>query len=99
MSDPGVVKFLNEDLRPLAELARALKSRSHSAIVRWENVLKERVPDEGDKTTVEDGREKEGVTQIAVDEIYLLTKLLVATTDQIDDALIERFCVRPLETR
>lgn len=99
MNDPGVIKFLNEDLRPLAEQCRALKARSASALIRWENVLQQVIPDEKDTTAIDDGRGKEGVNQIQVDQVHLLTKLLVATMSQIDDVLIERFCVRPLEVR
>lgn len=97
MADSSVVKFINEDLRPLAEMMRAVKARAQSSIVRWDNVLKEKIPDENDKTVIDDGRESEGVTQVKVDEVHLLLKLLVSATDQIDDPLIERFCVRALQ--
>lgn len=99
MNDPGVIKFLNEDLRPLAEACRAIKARSGSALIRWENVVQQIVPDEKDTAVIDDGRSKDGVNQIQVDQVHLLTKLLVATMSQIDDVLIERFCVRPLEVR
>jgi len=100
ISNPEITKFLNEQVRPLAEEVRALTVRIDAAIVEWV-VLGKAVPD--DVVKVDDGRASEGVSQLDAKEVNAFMDLLAALQGVLNasgvQATVARPCVRALEVR
>ncbi|MCC6798313.1 MAG: hypothetical protein IT366_24585 [Candidatus Hydrogenedentes bacterium] len=102
ITDPEVVKFVNEQLHPIAERIRADKVQLKAAFVAWQLKIVDKVPAD-DKEILEDGRDKEGVTRLSGADLHafinVLTKYNIVGDEIGIDDIVEKLCVRPLEVR
>jgi hypothetical protein len=100
VSNAEAIRFVNEQIRPLAESVRALKARIDAATVKWFGGINTTIGTSADDA-IADGREAEGVSRLtAADVTGLMTQLLAiqATLDGAGVAgVVEKPCVRTLE--
>ena len=100
ITNPGVIVFCNEDIRPLAEKLRALKAIAVSINDEWDSVHAGNTPDSPSEY-LEDGRESEGVTQVTGEEINdimgLSATIETALSTPANESLLSKFSVRPLQ--
>ena len=100
ITDPEAIKFVNEQIRPLAESVRALKARIDATTVKWFAGLNTVIGTSADDT-IEDGRDAEGVSRLtSADVVALLTQLLAIQTALNQGgvaAVVEKPCVRALK--
>lgn len=94
ITDPEVIRFTNEQIRPLCEAARALKARIESMDAAWDGGIGAKCP--GDTSPLDDGREAEGVSRLTGYDVGIAHDSLVNAAGQLTDAIIEKPCVRPL---
>ena len=100
ITNPGVIVFCNEDIRPLAEKLRALKAIVTSINDEWDSVHSANTPDNSSEY-LEDGRESEGVTQVTGEDIHdimgLSATIETALSTTANETLLSKFSVRSLE--
>jgi hypothetical protein len=99
MNDPQALRFVNEEVRPLAEYYRALLHRVAAAKERYDLVYGTLTADLN--ADVEDGREAEGVSRLTCNDVVsLMNHLVAATNDEAVNtamrALVAKHTVRPL---
>ena len=98
--DPAVNAFLNEQVRPMSEAARSFKLRLHSLVTDWTAKYEALLASANDKDVINDGRDVQGVPFRTVEElkawIAVFRKVVDPATDEWDDALVAKFCVRAL---
>lgn len=102
IDNPVVIRFVNEQLRPIAEKMRATKIELKQAFADWQQKAAASVPDDN-KESLEDGREAEGVSRLSGADINafinVLTKYnLVGDEIGIDD-VVNKLCVRALDVK
>jgi hypothetical protein len=95
ISDPRVIKFVNEQVRPLSEEARALKARIGSLTTDWFGGLNLVVLNTTD--LIADGRDAEGVSRLTGADVNSAVSNLIAAHDAINDQIVSKPCVRPLQ--
>ncbi len=99
ITNPGVIVFCNEDMRPFAEWLRKLKAIVTAMNDEWNTVFSSIVPDDPGEQLI-DGRESEGVTQVDGDEMHDLMNLCAtietALSTTANEELLSKFAVRPL---
>lgn len=96
ITDPEVIKFVNEEVRPLAEEYRAIKIKSAQIVARWfGNNINGRVPN--DSTTLNDGRDAEGVSRLTGADINSLIGQAANIASQFNTDICEKPCVRPFQ--
>ena len=100
VTDLQAVKFSNEQLRPLAEAARAFKATVEAAGVDWFAGVNLLFPN--DATVVYDAagaaprHDTEGVAVLTGADINSLMAGLLAASAALDAQVIAKPCVRPL---
>lgn len=95
ITDPEVIRFVNEEVRPIAETLRAVKIKSAAVVSRWfADGINSRCPN--DSSALEDGREIEGVSRLKGSDINSLVAQLANISSQYNSDIIELPCVRPL---
>ena len=98
-TNPEVIKFLNEVVRPNAEILRALKAKYSALDVKWAQII-ELVPANAD--LIDDGREAEGVTRLTNNDVrdlmYGIMAVIKPAIEGLAASTIEKPCVRVLET-
>jgi len=94
ITDPQALKFVNEQIRPLAEALRAVKARSDAALVDWYAGLDALFPN--DASPVQDGREAEWVSRLVGTDVHNLVYLLATVVAPMVDSVIAKPCVHPL---
>jgi len=94
INSPEQIKFVNEQIRPIAEKLRALKAQSDALLVDWYGGLNTQFPN--DSTPVEDGRDAEGVSRLTGQNVNDICYLLAVKVADMHDAIIAKPCVRPL---
>jgi hypothetical protein len=94
ISDPAAIKFCNEQVRPLCEEARALKARITSMTTDWFGGLNLKVPNTIDP--VADGR-TDGVNVLTGIDVNSAVSNLIAAHDALNDQIVAKACVRPLQ--
>jgi len=94
INDTRALKFVNEQIRPLCEAARALKVRVLAMDVEWQ-VISALFPN--DTSVVADGRESEGVSILKGSDINDVHFNLTGQFSGLTDATISKPCVRKLE--
>lgn len=99
--DPEAVKFIREQIRPIAEQSRAITMRIRSALAKWNGNadygvtgISTLIPDgEG---FVEENRTAEGVGDLSCANINSIMRGLAIAEAAYDDGLMEKACVRTL---
>lgn len=93
ITDPEIVRFVNEEIRPMAEQLRAIKAKSAQLVARWfGNNIANRVPN--DSTALDDGREAEGASRLTGADITNMVGQLANISSQYNADIIEKPCVR-----
>lgn len=94
ITDPQAIKFVNEQIRPIAEQLRALKAQSSALLVDWYAGLNTKFPN--DASPVQDGRDAEGVSRLTGQDVNDVAYLLATAVSPMVDSVIAKPCVRPL---
>lgn len=97
VTNPEAIKFCNEVIRPLSEEARALKARVDDATVVWYGGLNTQFPN--DTSAVIDNREAEGVSRLTGADINSVMAQLISQIGALNEQIIAKPCVRPLDAR
>lgn len=98
VTDPEAIRFINEEVRPLCEMARAFKARVDSMMTSWYAGLNVVVPNDAGQA-IDDGRDAEGVSRLNGDDVHSAVGILeamVATPTPYNEQIIELPTVRPL---
>jgi hypothetical protein len=94
ITNAQAIKFVNEQVRPLSEQARALKARIGALTTDWFAGLNLAVPNTPD--VVADGR-TDGASVLTGIDVNSVVGNLIAAHDAINDQIIAKPCVRPLQ--
>jgi hypothetical protein len=94
ITNPEAIRFVNEELRPLCEAARALAARIDAMKDRWDAGVSAIFANNED--VLIDGRAEQGVSVLNSLNIKLAGADLLAMRAAITDAQISKPCVRPL---
>jgi hypothetical protein len=95
ITDPEAIRFVNEEIRPLCESARALAARIDSMKDRWDAGISDIFANNED--VLIDGRADKGVSVLTSLNIKQAGADLLAMRASITDAQISKPCVRPIE--
>lgn len=74
ITNTAAIRFCNEEIRPAAELLRAMDYRLSDMLLGWEGVAS-LIPDSADEA-VEDGREAEGVSRLTGSDVRALVAIV-----------------------
>jgi len=96
ITNPEAIRFVNEQIRPLCERARALKAEIAAMQTNWYGGLNGEFDGNGGADTVEDGREAEGVSRLIGGEVTNAVAQLFAVLD-LNAEIIAKPCVRALQ--
>jgi hypothetical protein len=96
IDNPQAIKFVNEQVRPMAERLRAIKAEIDGMMVDWFAGIDALVPN--DPTPVADGREAEGVSRLTGADCVSLVVAAQAVQTALASysAIVAKPCVRPL---
>lgn len=102
MNDPQITKFLNDHVRPRAELIRALNALIEDDLNTWGSVIAPLLQKSGSEI-IDDGRDAEGVSRLTGDDVTAFIALLTDMQGILlklgsQDAM-RKPCVRPLEIK
>lgn len=76
ITDPKLIKFANEGVRPIAEQLRLLYLNSEWFLTRWTDEINAIVSAAAGTDVLVDGREAEGITQLTMTEIQLIRNVV-----------------------
>ena len=97
ITDPQAIKFVNEQVRVLAEKTRQLKVEIDAIEADWFNGINTLI---SGQENVIDGREAEGVSRLTGSDVVNLMTQLLAIQSILDgsgvEGVIAKPCVRPL---
>lgn len=92
ITDPEVIRFINERVRTYAERLRAVKMEGASLVSAWFGLgINTRTPN--DSSPVADGREREGVSRITGADVNNLIGQAANISSQFNQDIIEKPCV------
>lgn len=94
ITNPEAIRFVNEQVRPLCEKARALSVEISAMKTLWFGGLDAQFPN--DTTGLDDGRDGQGVSRLTGAQVQLAVGVLIAMLDQANAEIIAKPCVRPL---
>jgi hypothetical protein len=98
ITDPEVIKFCNQIVRPLAERLRADKAELGSHNIDWTEI-QDKIPNSAEET-IEDGREAEGASRLTGKDVwdlmYAACGPIKTAIEQVGATTINKPCVRPL---
>lgn len=94
ITDPQSIRFVNEQIRPLAEKLRALITKITSAETDWFAGLNAKFPN--DTTAVTDNRDGEGVSRLTGADINSIMSVAIAMRNAGNTQIVAKPCVRPL---
>lgn len=101
ITDTRVVRFVNEVVRPMAELLRNSKNYFNSENVKWSAEIQTLVPaDSSILVDPEDPTNKLGksiLTGADINDFMYSVGLICQTINNIANQTIEKPCVRPVE--
>jgi len=98
ITDPEVIKFSNESVRPLCEKIRALKAEILSLQTQWYSGVNLKVPNTSE--ILDDGRNaREGVSIITGANINSALSVFITIASSINDEIISIPCSNPLRTQ
>lgn len=92
IQDPEAVRFVNEQVRPLCEKARALVAEIEAMKTCWYGGLSALFPNDG--SPLDDGRDAEGVSRLTGVHINLAMNTLIAMGQASNAEIIAKPCVR-----
>lgn len=99
MNNPEVIRFVNEQVRVMAERLRGLKAECDAMDARWQSSIGT-VVSANLAEAVEDGREADGVSRLTCNDVVLLMAQVEAFIAQLNGAgvgaVIAKPCVNPL---
>lgn len=95
INDPQAVRFCNEVVRPMCELARAFVARTQSHTTEWFSGINALFPN--DSSPVDDGRETEGVSRLTGADVNSVMGILIAMAAESNSEIISKPCVRSLQ--
>ena len=99
ITSPEVIKFSNEQIRPLAEAMQALDYRVQAALVTWYATISADCPN--DSSPIADGREAEGVSRLTGSDVVNMVTQMAAYKTALEltgvPDVISKPCVRSLE--
>jgi hypothetical protein len=97
MNNPTALRFVNENVRQMAERLRAVKALLDSDLQRWAEVSSHFATG---ADPVEDGREAEGVTRLTCADVTAFMQVCSNLKGRFDlngvAATVDRPCVRTL---
>ena len=103
ITDPRVITFVNEQLRPLAERTRAVQAEIETTLAYAQAEVVALIQSAAERSPLEDGREAEGVSRLTREDLLLALDLLNDIATEVRqpenaEALQAMFkaCVRPL---
>lgn len=101
ITDASVIKFANEDIRPLCEKLRNLKAEIEDAQARyWQHGINTVLDGRGDDV-LEDGRADTGVSQLTGSDITNVITRIGEVQTLLDGAnkmdVVHKACVRSLK--
>lgn len=92
--DPQAIKFVNEQVRPLAEKLRALMLQITSNETDWFAGINTKVPN--DTSAVTDNRDAEGVSRLTGADVNSFISVAIAMRNAGNTQIIAKPCVRVL---
>lgn len=98
ITDPEVIRFVNDRIRPHAERLRAVKAESASIVSAWFGLgINTRCPN--DSSPLADGRTAEGVSRLTGIDITNLVGQAANISSQYNADIIEKPCVRGIQVQ
>lgn len=94
ITNPEAIKFVNEQVRPLAEEARAFVARIAAMQTLWFSGVNGNVPN--DTTLLADGRDADGSSRLTGADINSAVGNLIAMAAASNAQIIQKPCVRPI---
>jgi hypothetical protein len=94
ITNPEAIRFVNEQVRPLCEEARALMARIGAAQTLWFSGVNGNVPN--DATLLADGRDADGSSRLTGAHINSAVGNLIAIAAASNAQIIEKPCVRAI---
>ncbi len=91
---PQLVRFVNDEIRPLCEAARALKARIAVATTEWYGGVNALTTN--DSNLLVDGREAEGLFPLTGADVTNAIGNLISVASGVNDEIIQKPCVNPL---
>lgn len=93
ITSPEVIKFANEQIRPLAEAMQALDYRVQAALVTWYATITSNCPN--DSSPLADGREDDGVSRLTGADVVNLVTQLAAYKTAMDASGVRAVVAKP----
>lgn len=94
ITDPQVIKFCNDDLRPVAEQLEALQAKINSLAAKYTTVIAPALNPHANGDPVIDNREHAGVTQVTKLDILRMASLLNSMSQALGAANVEATIAR-----
>lgn len=94
ITDPQAIRFVNEQVRPLCEEARALMARIDAMSIAWFAGINAKVPN--DASAVADNRDAEGVSRLVGSDVNSAVGNLIALKSASNSQNLSLPCVRAL---
>jgi hypothetical protein len=95
ITNPEAIRFVNEQIRPLCEEARALNARIDAMTTLWNSGLNAQFPN--DTTAVQDNRDADGSSRLTGANIVQAVGTLQAMKTASNTQILEKPCVRVLQ--
>jgi hypothetical protein len=92
--NPEAIRFVNEQVRPLCEEARALMARIDALNTLWTSGLNAAFPN--DVSPVVDNRDAEGASRLTGANVQSAVGTLLAIKTASNSQIIEKPCVRAI---
>lgn len=92
--DPQAIKFVNEQVRPLCEQARALIAKINAMQTQWFAGINTLTPNDG--SLVQDGRDADGSSRLTGAQVNSAVGNLTAMVTASNSQIISTPCVRSL---
>lgn len=94
ITDPEAIKFVNEQIRPLAERLRAEMVLITSIETTWTGGMNAKFPN--DTSAVQDNRDAEGVSRLTGADIQSLMSVAIGMRNAGNTQIVAKPCVRGL---
>lgn len=94
ITNPIAIKFCNEQVRPLCELARALMAEIAAMSTDWNGGINAMFPN--DSSAVVDNRDAEGISRLTGADIQSTVSILLAIASASNTQIVAKPCVRAL---
>lgn len=100
VTDPRVIRFVNESIRPLCEKVRNLKAAGDITLLKWTSEISDLVPNDPE-ARIQDGRDGEGISHLSGADINAVMSIFQSLlgalqSDPSIPAIVNKPCVREL---